>query len=279
MGCLNSNENFQHWFGNIHLSGPCNRSCYFCIGQFMPAIDKLNNLSDRPLKGIEGFISRCLEKNITEVNLTGTNTDPLLYLYHDSLTEFLRTEMIGVKLGIRTNGVFNTSCLIHYDNVSVSVTSFDDYLYRATMGRGNPPDIERIAKLCYDSPTRIKLKVNVVLCNETVESGDIFKTLDRLVESGVKTVNLREPYGQPHIGSPIGEALQVGVRFGMPFYNWKGIDVTYWDVHHVEVESVNLYANGHVSTTYPITKGHAPDGTVYGQDHWKYSGRKFQQWI
>jgi len=36
----------------------------------------------------------------------------------------------------------------------------------------------------------------------------------------------------------------------MPRYDYKGVDVTYWDVHYVRVESVILYANGNVSLDY-----------------------------
>lgn len=51
----------------------------------------------------------------------------------------------------------------------------------------------------------------------------------------------------------------------------------YWDVHHVEVESVNLYANGRVSETYPITEGHSDKGFVNPQ--WMFpGGRLTEQW-
>lgn len=53
--------------------------------------------------------------------------------------------------------------------------------------------------------------------------------------------------------------------------------VTYWDVHYVEVESVNLYANGLVSETYPVTAGHHPTGFVLDQSHFGV-GRQSEQW-
>lgn len=31
-----------------------------------------------------------------------------------------------------------------------------------------------------------------------------------------------------------------GAVFGMPLYGWKGMKVFYWDVHYVEVESINI---------------------------------------
>lgn len=65
---------------------------------------------------------------------------------------------------------------------------------------------------------------------------------------------------------------------GMPSYNYRGMSVTYWDVHYVEVESVNLYANGSVSITYPITKGYDPSGLVLDQSHFP-GGRIHEQWL
>lgn len=276
MGCLNSTGNFAHWFGNIHLSGPCNRACYFCIGQHMMALDPLDNLGVWPLRSFSRFVADCRARNVREVNLTGSNTDPLLYRHHSELHAALRAELPGSVVGMRTNGALATQ---HpevwrlYDKASVSVTSLNPELYRATMGHGSPPDIAAILALKPGMP----VKLNVVLCPETVRSGDILRTLDALADAGVRTVNLREPYGQPHIGTPLTNP--VGERFGMPRYAWRGMDVTYWDVHYVEVESVNLYANGTVSETYPITRGHAPDGTVLGQEHWEASGRHTRQWL
>ena len=50
------------------------------------------------------------------------------------------------------------------------------------------------------------------------------------------------------------------------------------DVHYVEVESVNLYANGRVSITYPITKGYDPSGVVFPQFTFP-GGRVHEQWL
>jgi len=274
MGCLNSTGQFSHWFGNIHLSGPCNRSCYFCIGQHMMALDSLNNLEKFPLDGICEFINKCQEHSVTEINITGTNTDPLLYKYPLALQDILRDEIPNVKIGIRTNGALATKLpwvWQSYDKASISIPSFNPELYRKTMGNGEPPDLKAIIKLKPEMP----IKINIVLCPETLN--DIPNTLNILADTGIKKVNLREPYGQPHIGSPLSNPISE--RLGMPVYNWKGMDVTYWDVHYVEVESVNLYANGTVSETYPITKGHAPTGEVKSQENFLKSGRQQKQWL
>jgi hypothetical protein len=104
--------------------------------------------------------------------------------------------------------------------------------------------------------------------------------LEHFAFNGFKKVNIREPYGQTHIGDPLAgtQFARAGTIYGMPIYNVYGMQVTYWDVHYVEVESVNLYANGNVSVTYPVTKGHDPVlGTVFDQSNFS-QGRQFDQW-
>lgn len=281
MGCLNSQGQFSHWFGNIHLSGPCNRACYFCIGQHMPGLDPVNNLDTWPLKGMEDFLAECRKHNIGEVNLTGSDTDPLLYRHLPELTGFLREQIPGITLGIRTNAILepkHPELIDLFDKGSISVTSFDPEIYRKTMGRGSPPDV---AGFIQRHPN-FRLKANVVLCPETCQNGsqDFLNTIRMLNLLGVKTVNLREPYGQTHIGNPLASRGKPDSEiFGMPTYEvFPGTHVTYWDVHYVEVESVNLYAQGHVSVTYPVTKGHDPVlGTVFDQSKFAV-GRQFEQW-
>lgn len=128
-----------------------------------------------------------------------------------------------------------------------------------------------------------EFKLNIVLGPENIENQDILKTLEILVDKFpyIQKVNLREPYGQPHIGDPMKRwgFEPTGQIFGMPIYSYRGTQVCYWDVHFVEVESVNLYANGNVSLTYPVTKGYdSKEGRVIAQDKWLKSGRQFQQW-
>lgn len=278
MGCLNSDENFEHWFGNIHLSGPCNRSCYFCIGQHMMALDPLNVLDKWPLPGLDRFMAVCVEHGVSEINLTGSNTDPLMYRHLAELRERLVVEIPALKFGLRTNGALALSRLAAldlFDKVSISLTSFRPSLYALTMGSGSPPDIGTIRELY-----RGDIKLNVVLCPETVQSGDILATIATAGHLGISRVNLREPYGQPHIGDPLaGHEACRNRRFGMAQYFMHGVEVTYWDVHYVEVESVNLYANGRVSMTYPVTAGHDPNGIVLGQEHFTKSGRVREQWL
>lgn len=278
MGCLNSEGKFEHWFGNIHLSGKCNRSCYFCIGQHMMALDKYNVLDKFPLDGLDEFVNKCQEKGITEVNMTGSNTDPMIYRHTEKLKAYLIERIPNLFFKIRTNAVKNNLELLKlYDGGSVTICSFDKEIYNQMMGQGTPPDIE---KLLQATKHWTDFKVNIVLGDENVNGGDIHKTLAILESYGVPKVNLREPYGQAHIGNPLEKQSACGNVFGNPCYHYEnGMIVTYWDVHYTEVESINLYANGIVSSTYPITKGHDPiNGKVIEQTQWT-KGRHYEQWV
>jgi MoaA/NifB/PqqE/SkfB family radical SAM enzyme len=271
MGCLNSDGRFAHWFGNIHLSGPCNRACYFCIGQHMMALDALNNLGTWPLLGLAAFLKQCALRGVETVYLTGTNTDPLLYRHPGRLAGALREA--GFRVGIRTNGIaFHPQTWKLYDVGSVTICSLNRATSLAMMG-GEPPDLPRI--LTHSG--LMDLKVNVVLGPEN--RAEIPALLDTLEAYGVTRVNLREPYGQPRQGDPLMSGrFPRGQKLGMPVYDWRGMSVMYWDVHYVEVESVNLYANGRISETYPITKGCADDGIVQPQSAFP-GGRIREQWV
>lgn len=247
----------------------------------MMALDALNNLDTWPLPGMDGFLTQCAARSVSEVNLTGTNTDPLLFVHIKELVATLKSGLGPLtKVGIRTNGALVMTRQRDwrlFDKASISLHSFDTAIYRKMMGSGHPPQLKQIV----EASGGIDLKVNIVLGPENIEGRDILKTLNQIEAAGIRKVNLREPYGQPRIGDPMAawRFEPKGWRLGMPFYHYASLDVMYWDVHYVEVESVNLYASGLVSETYPITKGHDPvAGNVLGQEHFAESGRQHPQW-
>jgi hypothetical protein len=242
----------------------------------MMALDQQDNLEEWPLQGIDQFVTECNARGVTGINLTGTNTDPSLYAHHRSLAIYLQDKVPGLKLGLRTNGVALErirQVSAFYDKASISVPSFDPEIYRKSMGQGAPPNVAALLPLFED------VKINIVL-NPHIDAVDLSCTLEELWKLGVKRVNLREPYGQPHIGDPMANWFKIpsiGTVLGMPEYTYYGMKVLYWDVHYVGVESVNLYAQGRISIDYPITRGHDETGTVLDQSHFT-SGRHQQQW-
>ena len=283
MGCLNSTKSFKHWFANIHFSGRCNRNCYFCIGQFMQALEPFNNLSKEHLDGFEEFLDKCKSRSITEVALTGSNTDPLLYKFIPQLKDKLQKSLDLQMFRVTTNGVRvlnNLDTWKLFDFASITFCSFDKQVNQEMMG-GEPVNIQKIIE-----HTPFDFRINVLLSTKNVCNNDLMLTIDKLIAAGTKKINLREPYGQPNMRQALITFLQQNSLkfshkiFGNDALIYKGCEICYWDVHFTEVESVNLYANGRVSDDYPITRGHdAETGTVVSQDNWEFEGRKHQQWL
>lgn len=282
MGCLNSTGSFKHWFANIHFSGKCNRNCYFCIGQFMQALEPFNNLNKENLDGFDDFIIKCKEYKITEVALTGSNTDPLLYRFIPSLKDKLGRSLDLQMFRITTNGVKvlnNLETWNLFDFASITFCSFDETINQKMMG-GVPVNIREIIK-----QTKFDFRINILLSSYNIINNDLMATIDKLIDAGTKKINLREPYGQPNMRSSLNKFLQKNKLtfthkiLGNDALTYRGCEICYWDVHYTEVESVNLYANGRVSNDYPITRGHDVSGLVLSQDNWQFEGRKYQQWL
>jgi len=282
MGCLNSTKSFRHWFANIHFSGKCNRNCYFCIGQFMQALEPFNNLKKENLDGFDEFIDKCKERNITEVALTGSNTDPLLYKFIPELKRKLQDRLDLKMFRITTNGVKilnNLEIWNLFNFASITFCSFDENINQKMMG-GKPVNINEIIK-----QTKFDFRINILLSSCNIINNDLMITIDKLIDAGTKKINLREPYGQPNMRLLLNNFMnQNNLKFthkilGNDALIYKGCEICYWDVHYTEVESINLYANGKVSDDYPITRGHDISGAVFSQNHWKFEGRKYQQWL
>lgn len=282
MGCLNSTKSFKHWFANIHFSGKCNRNCYFCIGQFMQALEPFNNLNKENLDGFDDFITKCKEYKITEVALTGSNTDPLLYRFIPSLKDKLQKNLDLQMFRITTNGVRvlnNIDTWKLFDFASITFCSFETKINQEMMG-GEPVDIEKIIK-----NTPFDFRINILLSTKNICNNDLMLTIDKLIEAGTIKINLREPYGQPNMSKALNLFFkQNNLEFshkilGNDALIYKGCEICYWNVHYTEVESVNLYSNGKVSDDYPITRGHHSSGSVLSQDNWSFEGRKYQQWL
>ena len=271
MGCLNDSDKWLHWFGNIHLSGPCNRRCFFCIGQHMMALDSFNTLDTWPLQNIDSFVEHCRIYDIDQVYLTGTNTEPLQYKHIPKLANVLRSEEIA--LGIRTNATKNVSLLRHFNKGSITVC-FVDYAKNMWAMGGPPPDLSEAAHYADLS----QYKINMVLTSRT-KMRDVKDMVELAKHWGITRINLREPYGQPHVGNPLGWKDGTILQGTVPYGEIDDVVLFYWDVHVVGVRSVNLYANGRVSNTYPITKGHVENGIVESQGHFEREERHRKQWI
>ena len=137
-------------FANILFSGRCNARCPFCIGRQLDPRLNVDNLDQYPPRNLSRFLEMIRQQNVRQVVLTGTNTDPQLYRYEESLLAFLRGALPAeTRFSLHTNGrlalrkirVFNA-----YDRVSLSIPSFDPEIYRQVMGVSGVPAVAEILR-------------------------------------------------------------------------------------------------------------------------------------
>lgn len=248
----------------------------------MMELDSMNTLNTPPhlMKNLDKFYDQIEERGIKNLYLTGTNTDPSLYKHHKQLTDIFHG-IPGLEIGIRTNGSSNASNLRHYDNGSLTICSMDYHTNLKMMG-GPPPDLGKIALYANLS----KWNINTVLGPDNCKLGEVVRLIAMARKYGISYINLREPYGQQHIGIKVFEdryflGPQHGTIFEgtVPYWEFDGFRVYYWDVHFVGVNSINLYANGRISSKYSVTKGHSKNGKVQDQTYFEGHKRRNKQWI
>ena len=180
-------------FANILLSGKCNARCPFCIGRQVDGRLNHANLDEYPPRNLDQFIELIKQQGIRQLVVTGTNTDPQLYLHEARLLEHLRRTLpVGVQIALHTNGrmalrkmeVFNL-----YDRVAISLPSFDQQTYRRMMGVAGVPSLDEIMALA-----KIHLKISCVVTDEN--AAEIGGFLERCREIGICRVVLRKLYGE-----------------------------------------------------------------------------------
>jgi pyruvate-formate lyase-activating enzyme len=244
---------FNYHFANILFSGPCNQRCPCCIGrQIDPALNR-DNLAVFPLHNQREFVALLDQYNIRQVTLTGTNTDPQLYRHQVRLINSLHEAIPGVQISLHTNGqralvkmdVFNL-----YDRVTISVPSFDPHTFFKMTGVRTMPDLDAI--LCR---ARIPVKISCVLGQDNVDQVPAFLAQCRRL--GIRRVAFREQFGNPIPWQPPSTLKRVGTFHNNPVYDDGGIQVTYWNFDRATTSSLNLFADGSISTAYLLAR-HTP---------------------
>lgn len=154
-------------FANINLMGVCNYNCYFCVGK---DIEKLVENQDQltihyeKWNYFQNFLKICEDLNITQLYITGLNTDPLLYMYLNELIRYLKNE--GFFVGLRTNGRLALShmntinlCTTGFgDAVGYSMVSLDKVIHQKITGDSYIPDWGNIF-----SQTKVPFRVSIVV--------------------------------------------------------------------------------------------------------------------
>lgn len=240
----------RYHFANILFAGPCNRACPWCIGERLPDRVNVDNLDVFPPRGIDAFVAAVNEHAIGEVVLTGTVTDPQLYRHEAALLRLLRARLhVGARLSVHTNGVLTLKKLQTfnaYDRACISFPSFVPSTYARMMGSPKVPDLATIVLRA-----TIPVKVSAVVDAPNVVEIPTF--LEECARIGVKRVVLRRLFEDP-VRWPILDNLTASRAFrGNPVYDVHGMEVTVWDFDDAKLESLNLFADGTVGSSYLLT--------------------------
>jgi molybdenum cofactor biosynthesis enzyme MoaA len=238
-------------FANILFAGPCNRRCYYCIGETMPERVSVDNLDRFPPLGIDAFVDAVNQRGIQEIVFTGTVSDPQLYRHEAALLALLRERVTtGARYSVHTNGVLalrKMDVFNQYDRACISFPSFVAATYARHMGQGRVPDLAAIVERA-----RIPVKVSCVLDEHNI--GEVDDFLRRCRDIGVRRVVLRKLFNDERQWR-ILEATEPVRRYrGNPVYDLGGMEVTYWDFDATTSTSINLFADGTLGSSYLLTR-------------------------
>ena len=247
-------------FANILLSGPCNLRCPHCVGRALTRGADRNNLDRFPLAGLDSFCTALGAAGVSQVALTGTNTDPLLYKHHLRLLAHLRREVPGLRVSLHTNGVLalaRMDIVNSYQRVCVSLPSFHAATCRDMTGRAVALDLVEMVRRC-----RVPLKVSTLVTRHN--AAEVPQMVDRCRELGIRRMVLRKLYlpgggaaGQQAWRQVLGwvrDFSRVGTFGGNPVLDAGGVELTLWDFERTQLRCLNLFADGTVSSEYELTR-------------------------
>ncbi|MCB1159436.1 MAG: radical SAM protein [Leptospiraceae bacterium] len=238
--------NNQIQFANILFSGKCNLSCKYCIGQLRK--NPTSNLTTFPLPGLESFIRECHKLGVREISFSGTNTEPLLYVYLDKLIERLRKEIPSVKLSLHTNGflILRKKSLVElFDRLSLSFYSFREDTRFLMTGTKKMPDIKTLI-----NKLSIPLKVSILYTKEN--QFELEEMLDCFLEMGVRRLVLRKVSGFEGPDNPFQNQVPLRYFGNNPVYEFRGMELSWWDFEKSSLSCLNLFADGRLSQEYNL---------------------------
>jgi MoaA/NifB/PqqE/SkfB family radical SAM enzyme len=247
-------------FANILFGGPCNARCPFCIGRQIDPRLSQDNLHLFPPRNLERLIELMWEHQIDQVILSGTTTDPQLYVHEERLIRLLRERLpTQTRLVLHTNGrlaLRKMDAFNQYDRAAISLPSFNAETYRSMMGVPNLPDLGEILQ-----QAAIPVKISCVVSDENAPEMDSF--IKCCQEAGVRRVVLRKLYGdnrswQELLPGWADKKVKIWESVweyrGNPVYDVQGLEMTLWDFDATESASVNLFSNGYLSNQYLLSK-------------------------
>ena len=238
-------------FANILLSGRCNLTCPYCIGHTATLRSMPENLDTFPLKGLNRFVTELKHHGVTQISLTGTNTDPQLYAYEPELLTDLRKRIAGVKISLHTNGMLALQKMDgfnRYDRATISLPSFDPTTCRKMTGSAQVLDLQAIVRAA-----KIPLKISTLVTEHNIR--EIPSIIARCQELGISRMVLRKLYGETRQWNLFPQRESVRYFAGNPVYDDVcGMEVTVWDFSASAVRCLNLFSDGSISQEYQLIR-------------------------
>jgi MoaA/NifB/PqqE/SkfB family radical SAM enzyme len=238
-------------FANVLFAGPCNRACPFCIGQRLPDRVNVDNLDVFPPRGIDGLVAVVNEQRVRDVVLTGTISDPQLYRHEARLLAWLRQRLHpSARISLHTNGVLalrKMDVFNRYDRACLSFPSFEPATYERLMGSRRVPDVAAIVR-------RAAIPVKVSCVVDRANAGELGGFLRRCREIGVRRVVLRRLHGDRREWTLPPGLVRAGSFRGNPVFDLDGLEVTWWDFDASSCQSVNLFPDGTLGTSYLLAE-------------------------
>lgn len=233
------------------LSWPCNARCPFCIGKSLNSQLNQNNLSLFPLKNIDNFLQILIDKGITEISLTWTTTDPLLYQYQTELVAYVRTRIPQAKISLHTNGrllLQQKDIASLYDRISLSLPSFDEITYHHMMWVPGVLDVQTIIQ-----QINVPIKISCIVTWDTTNELPFF--IQHCKALGIKRLTLRmlshdmtnrETYIDPQ--KLWWKYLRMFAN--NPVYDFDWLEVTLRNFQNSQISCINLYSSWLISNNY-----------------------------
>ena len=237
-------------YANLLFTGKkCNLRCYDCIGQHPELKGLPSNIDEFPPKNINSLIEQVNLHNIRDLAVTGTNTDPQLYMHEAELIQYIRSRLTkNTKLSLHTNGllalkkidVFNS-----YDKASITFHSFNPEIYHKITGSDKQPDLRQIIQ-----ESKIPIKLSMLITPYNIEEMDSY--IKKTSELGIKRVVIRKLEGKEDEYplerlEPFKNINPIKYIYGWPVYNINGIEVTICGFSNVQASVLYLFSDGRLS--------------------------------
>ena len=233
------------------LSWPCNARCPFCIGKSLNSQLNQNNLSLFPLKNIDNFLQILIDKGISEISLTWTTTDPLLYQYQRELIASIRTRIPQAKISLHTNGrllLQQKDIASLYDRISLSLPSFDEVTYHRMMWVPGVLDVQAIIQ-----QINVPIKISCIVTLDNAHEIPFF--IQHCKALGIKRLTLRMLFHDTTDRETYIDPQKLWWKYirmfaNNPVYDFDWLEVTLRNFQNSQISCINLYSSWLISNNY-----------------------------